>query len=139
MSCVQRALRPGIVFVVITTGCWIGSWSRVPVPTPNPLPDTLRSRREVQIWLRDSTSPATWLGVVIGRDSVSGVLPDKNFLGGCSNCWSSPPGGRRIRAPLTEVDSIRVATDNAVTYVVGGGLIVAMVWLLAQPERYWHF
>jgi hypothetical protein len=135
MGRVKKVLRPTLALVVLTTGCWIGSWSRVPVPPPNPVPDTLRSRAGVQIWLRDSTSPATWLAVVISRDSVNGVLPHKNFLGRCTNCWSSDPGGRRIRVPLTEVDSVRVATDNAVSTAVGVAGLVALVVLLAIPER----
>jgi hypothetical protein len=139
MSCVPNLLWPGLASFFLATGCALGSWSRVPVPPPTPVPDTLISlRNEVQIWLRDSVSPVTWLGVVISRDSVSGVLPEKNFLGGCSNCRSSPPGGRRMRVPLTEVDSVRVLIDRPendfVPSAVGAALFVAVLVWCAQQQ-----
>jgi hypothetical protein len=93
MSRVQHVLRPGLAFVILATGCYIGSWSRVPVPPPDPVPDTLRTRRDLQIWLKDSVSPRIWEHVVIGRDSVSGIPGEPGL-------FSHP---RRISVPVTIV------------------------------------
>jgi len=124
---VRMAILPGLASIVLTAGCH--SWNRLTVPAPV-LSDTLPRRDLVQIWTpHGAGSPITWFAVVISRDSVSGIPIGQGL--GRNRQFYSPNPCCRLTLPLTSVDSMRVGSYNAWTYVLGLAFIVSVTVLLS--------
>ncbi len=79
-----------------TLGCGAG-WHQPPQLAPGPLPP----RQQVQVWVDGRAD--RWHGVVVGRDSMSGIPFVRSLT--CDTC--------RRAVPLASVDSVRVGKPVA--------------------------
>jgi len=88
--------RSGVLSVALvlgTSGCGAG-WRQPPQVSPGPWP----KRQQVQVWADGQARQ--WHGVVVTRDSISGVPFVRDPA--CDSC--------RVALPLASVDSVRVGS-----------------------------
>ena len=118
MHTVRHLLLLGTV--VQAAACGAG-WRRPPELTSGPL----RPRQQVQVWHQGTN--VRWHGVVVGRDSISGIPFHQSLT--CDSC--------RVEWPRAAVDSIRLGNPvgafwKSVGVFMGGLLAVCVVICVSE-------